>query len=438
MAITQTTRFQVYRWGAATDAFTRQQMDDSHANIEALGALFTSGTLGARPAAAASNARGFYLDTDNTILYWSDGSTWRTLNSYAAPSSTLTPGDGNAGGAATTTARSDHTHAMLAFAGSVASIAAGSGTAGAATTYSRGDHTHPLADSSVVAGKIATGGVSAADQLGSNVVTTDKILDSNVTRAKIASTERTPVGAIFPYAGTTEPSGWLFCNGQQVTSGSDLGVVLGTRFNTGGETVGYVRVPDFRSRMPYGPATMGTSIGTQTGAATATLAETNLPSHTHSSGTIAAAAHSDHTHGVGSYANGLQDLSHTHSISHDHASFNTGAQGSHQHTLKYRNVAEGTGTAINLVRLHSSTSSSYDDDGTYTGTHNHDIDIPSFSGTSGSASVGMVHGHTISGSSAGASASLTHSVSGSTGSTGSGTAFSIIPPSLVVNFIIKI
>lgn len=437
MTITQTTRFSLYRWDSPNDAFTRQQMDDSHANLESRAGIFLKGALASRPAAAASNDRGFYLDTDNTVLYYSDGTTWRTLNSFAAPSSTLTPGDANAGGAAATIARSDHSHAMLAWASTVASIAAGSGTAGAATTYSRGDHTHALADNSVVAGKIATGGVSDAAQLASGVVTTDKILDSNVTRAKLASTERIPIGAIMPYAGTTEPSGWLFCNGQEVADVSDLGVILGTRFNTGGETSGYVRVPNLTSRFPYGAATMGTGIGAQSGASTVTLTSNELPAHTHGAGSLAVASHSDHTHTGNSITVSTTDTSHTHSIDHDHGSFNTNTDGTHDHPAKY-SLTTLSGSSVHVLRRWSSSASGEDTNATGSSSHSHAIDVPSFSGTSGSVSASGTHNHTLSGSTGSASGTLSHSVSGSTGSTGSGNSFSIIPPAVTVNYIIKL
>ena len=435
MAVTTTSRFGIYRWSSSTDPFTRQHMDDSHAQIEDLAGIFRKGPLASRPAAGDCD-RGFYFDTDNTLLYYSDGTTWRTVSSFAAPLSTLTPGDANSAGAAATSARSDHSHAMLAWTGTVTSVSAGSGTAGAATTYSRGDHSHPIADNAVVAGKIAAGGVSAASQLASNVVTTDKILDSNVTRSKIVSTERIPTGAIFPYVGTTEPSGWLFCNGQEVASGSDLGAILSTRFNTGGETPGFVRVPNLTSRFPLGAATMGASIGTRSGATTATLTSNELPTHLHTAGTLAVGSHADHTHTPGSYAPSTESLAHTHSINHTHAPFVTPGDGTHQHGFKYAVAASGS--SYNMARLNSSSETTTTTDGTMNSTHTHNISIPAHSGTSGAMSASATHTHSITGSSGNPSTTLSHSVSGSTDSTGSGNAFSIMPPSLTLNYIIKL
>lgn len=70
MTISQTTRFDLYRWSEDTDAFTRSQMDTSHANIEERAARFLSGT--SLPASAAEYARSFFYKTDTDTLYYYD------------------------------------------------------------------------------------------------------------------------------------------------------------------------------------------------------------------------------------------------------------------------------------------------------------------------------------------------------------------------------
>lgn len=70
MTISQTTRFDLYRWSEDTDAFTRSQMDTSHANIEERAARFLSGTT--IPASAAEYARSFFYKTDTETLYYYD------------------------------------------------------------------------------------------------------------------------------------------------------------------------------------------------------------------------------------------------------------------------------------------------------------------------------------------------------------------------------
>lgn len=70
MTVSQTNRFDLYRWSEDTDAFTRSQMDTSHANIEARAARFLSGT--SLPASASEYARSFFYKTDTAVLYYYD------------------------------------------------------------------------------------------------------------------------------------------------------------------------------------------------------------------------------------------------------------------------------------------------------------------------------------------------------------------------------
>jgi microcystin-dependent protein len=65
-----------------------------------------------------------------------------------------------------------------------------------------------------------------------------------------------PIGAIFPYAGTTLPPGYLFCDGSEVTIGqySDLYAVLGYAYKTPSQLIGKATfaLPDLRGRFPLG------------------------------------------------------------------------------------------------------------------------------------------------------------------------------------------
>lgn len=67
-----------------------------------------------------------------------------------------------------------------------------------------------------------------------------------------------PVGSIVLFAGSgTPPTGWAVCNGQQLdgTTYPDLVTAIGGTWATGGETPGYVRVPDLRGLFPKGAGT---------------------------------------------------------------------------------------------------------------------------------------------------------------------------------------
>jgi microcystin-dependent protein len=227
-----------------------------------------------------------------------------------------------------------------------------------------------------------------------------------------------PAGSILPFAGSSTPSGYLLCYGQAVsrTTYSGLYTAIGTTWGVGDGTTTF-NVPDFRDRMLVGKADMGgtdaaiidslltsTTLGaTYDGEGaidTITLAEANLPAHTHSiSGTCSGTTASDgsHTHTYsGSTATGG---THTHD---NGSSANNGSV----------NVASGNQTSVADNGGSADTGSG--------GSHSH-----TYSGTTDSDGA---HTHSFSGT-----------ITGTSGSTGSGTAFTvaILNPCAVVNFIIK-
>tara|TARA_R100001509_G_scaffold128498_1_gene81897 strand:+ start:4459 stop:6159 length:1701 start_codon:yes stop_codon:yes gene_type:complete len=66
-----------------------------------------------------------------------------------------------------------------------------------------------------------------------------------------------PVGTIVPFASASNgvPYGWLECDGAEYASNSeysDLSAVIGTDYNTGGETADHFRVPNLLSKALYG------------------------------------------------------------------------------------------------------------------------------------------------------------------------------------------
>lgn len=198
-------------------------------------------------------------------------------------------------------------------------------------------------------------------------------------------------GIIQMFAGSTAPNGWLICDGSTVSRSTygDLFKVIGTTYGAGNSNTTFT-LPDMRGRLPIGAGT-GTSLTTRTlganlGAETVTLAQTNLPPHTHTA-TV-----------------GTQSANHTH----------TGTSGGHSanHTHSYGLPIGTTGSQVGIID-------------TLTG---------SSSGTplTGGNSVGHTHSTTFGTQ----SATHTHSVTNS--NTGSGTPFGIMPPSIAVNFIIKI
>ncbi|MFZ0052039.1 MAG: tail fiber protein [Desulfobaccales bacterium] len=65
-----------------------------------------------------------------------------------------------------------------------------------------------------------------------------------------------PAGVIVPYAGSTAPSGWLLCYGQQVSTSTyaNLYAAIGTTYGSGSGTFG---IPDLRGRAAFGADAMG-------------------------------------------------------------------------------------------------------------------------------------------------------------------------------------
>lgn len=64
-------------------------------------------------------------------------------------------------------------------------------------------------------------------------------------------------GELTMWPTTSPPVGHVLCDGSEYDPGLEdyaaLYAVIGTQFNTGGETAGFFRVPDMKGRVPVGP-----------------------------------------------------------------------------------------------------------------------------------------------------------------------------------------
>lgn len=184
---------------------------------------------------------------------------------------------------------------------------------------------------------------------------------------------------------TVTDAGWLECNGQAVsrTTYADLFAAIGTAYGAGDGSTTF-NVPNETGRTTVG-AGSGYPQGATGGAATTTLLVANLPVHTHT-------------------------ISHVHAIDHDHASFDTASTGAHRHEIEVSGSAGGSNNSVPQGQA-----SGTDTNGPMRtdGGHTHPINVPAYSGDSGPAS---------------ASAS---------GSTGSGSPFSNLPPYRAMRVLIK-
>lgn len=90
-----------------------------------------------------------------------------------------------------------------------------------------------------------------------------------------------PTGTVIARLSTTVPTGWLFCNGAEVsrTTYATLFAVIGTTYGAGNGTTTF-NLPDLQSRFLYGKSP-ATSVGDTGGEETHTLTVPELPAHSH-------------------------------------------------------------------------------------------------------------------------------------------------------------
>lgn len=184
MAIVTTARLGIKRWESGADAFTRSDMDESHAQLEAKAAGFNLG--GSRPGAGLPKA-GFFHYTSATgdsgvgQLSFCNGTAYFDI---AAPGSISSLDGVLSDGTATTFARSDHTHSLED------SLLSGAALQDGAVT------TVKLADANVTDVKIASGlsasklttGTLPIERIADGTVATGKLGDGAVTNSKLAAT----------------------------------------------------------------------------------------------------------------------------------------------------------------------------------------------------------------------------------------------------------
>ena len=111
-------------------------------------------------------------------------------------------------------------------------------------------------------------------------------------------TPEVPTGVLYPYAGSSAPSGYVLCDGSAIsrTTYAELFAVLGTAYGSGDGSTTF-NVPDLRGRVPAGKDNMGgsaasrlttagsgvngASLGATGGAQSHTLTTAQMPSHNH-------------------------------------------------------------------------------------------------------------------------------------------------------------
>lgn len=150
--------------------------------------------------------------------------------------------------------------------------------------------------------------------------------------------------------------GWLLCNGLAVSRTTYLALFneIGTSFGAGDGSTTF-NLPDFRGKV-FGGIDGSNPLGQLAGSETASLSTANLPPHTHS-------------------------------INHDHPTFSSGQGGSHSHTYDQKIFQQKApyGDQARTVWEYESTEQRVTSTAP---SHTHSIDVPNFTGTSGSTGSG--------------------------------------------------
>jgi microcystin-dependent protein len=227
-----------------------------------------------------------------------------------------------------------------------------------------------------------------------------------------AGADGSPTGSIVMFGGTSAPSGWLFCSGQDVSRStfSALFSVIGTSYGAGDGSTTF-GLPDLVSRFPLGssvPNSVGSSGGSNTHGHALTISSGDH-SHTHGfsgSGSSSTSSEPSHNHVMSVGSNNSSDV---------------GAATNANTTPPNANVTVASGNNVSVGGSNHFHNMGHN----HAGSHSHGVSTVAAGGHAHNFSV------TVSGNTGAASAS-THGHVGSNADSATHT-----PPFLTVNYIIK-
>lgn len=218
-----------------------------------------------------------------------------------------------------------------------------------------------------------------------------------------------PPGCIMSYSAASAPGGWLICNGAAVsrTTYAALFAIISVTYGAGDSATTF-NLPNMVGRIIVGLKSGDSnynSLGETGGSKNKTLNTTEIPSHTHT-GTVD--SNGSHTHTATTDSNGA----------HVHAVTDPG----HTHDVSGTLSVTGSGTVGNP-----------DSDGSNEPNVQTTVTTTSSSSTTGISIVSNgAHTHTLTTASSGS-----HAHTFTSNATGGGSAFSLLNPYIVFNYIIK-
>ena len=153
-------------------------------------------------------------------------------------------------------------------------------------------------------------------------------------------------GVVQLFAGSSAPSGWLICNGQEVsrTTYAALYAVIGTTYGAGDGSTTF-NIPNLVNKTVRG----SNSLGKTGGADTVTLSTANLPAHTHGTGSLKADSNGAHTHTVNAPTQYAMSGSGGGTGGRTPGSVTTSSNGAHTHTITGETSSVGSGSAVTIT-----------------------------------------------------------------------------------------
>lgn len=222
-------------------------------------------------------------------------------------------------------------------------------------------------------------------------------------RVTSETNSQTPAGIILPYGGAVEPTGWLLCDGRAVSrvDYALLFTAIGTAYGAG-DGVNTFNLPDLADKTAMGAGTL-VPRGATAGVDSITIAEANLPSHTH---VVTDAGHT-HIFTGDTHNHAVTDPGHIHTVT-DPGHIHTDNIVKSDAGTEYVNAAGDKGTTAAAT---SSGATGVSVDNATTGVS---VDNATSTGTNSTAATGI-----------------------SLGNTGSGDSLSVLNPVVGVNWLIK-